>query len=268
MNKDCVINPKTGRAVKIGSVAGKKVMKTDPTPTHDCVINPKTGRAVKNTGAVGKKIIGASTTITQAVKMKIARKNLEKAKMEAKPKTPPPAPKPNPMGGKTRKKAPKEPKEPKKAKAETPPKDSEMNVDEAYELIDKYVEIMTLQKRIRDKGKQNRLSLDTHILPSFMGREKRIKFLKDMEKEVAKWERNNDGNYLRWDLGKDLKYSNNIDFMYDVFKKAMMLEPDNRLKYFFNLQGVSGTEAVILMKKLEHLSGKKRGGEIDKYFIQ
>ena len=77
-------------------------MKTDPTPTHDCVINPKTGRAVKKTGAVGKKIIGASTTITQAVKMKIARKEVEKAKVEAKPKTPPPAPpapKPNPMGG-------------------------------------------------------------------------------------------------------------------------------------------------------------------------
>lgn len=102
MNKDCVINTKTGRAVKIGSVAGKRVMKTDPTPTHDCVINPKTGRAVKKTGAVGKKLIVASTTITQAVKMKIARKQVEKAKLEAKPKTPPPAPpapKPNPMGG-------------------------------------------------------------------------------------------------------------------------------------------------------------------------
>ena len=105
MDKDCVINPKTGRAVKIGSVAGKRVMKTDSTPTHDCVINPKTGRAVKKTGAVGKKIVGASSTITQAVKMKIARKTVEKAKEEAKPKTPPPAPpappapKPNPMGG-------------------------------------------------------------------------------------------------------------------------------------------------------------------------
>jgi hypothetical protein len=88
MNKDCVINPKTGRAVKIGSVAGKKVMKTDPTPTHDCVINPKTGRAVKKTGALGKKLVGASTTINQAVKMKIARKNVEKAKVETKPKTP------------------------------------------------------------------------------------------------------------------------------------------------------------------------------------
>ena len=86
MDKDCVINPKTGRAVKIGSVAGKRVMKTDSTPTHDCVINPKTGRAVKKTGAVGKKIVGASSTITQAVKMKIARKTVEKAKEEAKPK--------------------------------------------------------------------------------------------------------------------------------------------------------------------------------------
>lgn len=94
MNNDCVINRKTGRAVKIGSVAGKKVMKTDPTPTHDCLINPKTGRAVKKTGAVGRAIVGASSTITQAVKMKIARKTVEKAKEEAKPKTPPPAPKP------------------------------------------------------------------------------------------------------------------------------------------------------------------------------
>jgi hypothetical protein len=88
MNKDCVINPATGRALKIGSVAGKKVMKTDPTPTHDCVINPKTGRAVKKTGALGKKLIGASATINQAVKMKIARKNVEKAKVETKPETP------------------------------------------------------------------------------------------------------------------------------------------------------------------------------------
>ena len=86
MNKDCVINPKTGRAVKISSVAGKKVIKTDPTPTHDCVINPKTGRAVKKSGAVGKKIINASSTITQAIKGKIARKTVEKAKEDAKPK--------------------------------------------------------------------------------------------------------------------------------------------------------------------------------------
>jgi len=52
----------------------------------DYVINPKTGRVVKKTGAVGKKIINASSIINQAVKMKIARKELEKAKVENKPK--------------------------------------------------------------------------------------------------------------------------------------------------------------------------------------
>ena len=59
MNKspDCVINPKTKRAVKKKSKIGKKVMEETSKPLHDCVINPKTGRAVKKTSKIGKKII-------------------------------------------------------------------------------------------------------------------------------------------------------------------------------------------------------------------
>lgn len=59
MNKspDCVINPKTKRAVKKKSKIGKKIMEETSKPLHDCVINPKTGRAVKKTSKLGKKII-------------------------------------------------------------------------------------------------------------------------------------------------------------------------------------------------------------------
>ena len=52
----------------------------------DFVINQKTGRVVNKKGAVGKKIITASSAINQAIKMKIARKELEKAKAEAEAK--------------------------------------------------------------------------------------------------------------------------------------------------------------------------------------
>lgn len=259
MNEGCVVNPKTGRAVKKTSALGKKLlMSSDITLTEDCVINPKTGRAVRKTSALGKKLINASTTITQAVKIKIAKKKFEKAKVEAKPKTPP-APKPNPKGGMT--KGGRKKKEP---KAETPPQ-----TDKEEDLLEKYIHIMSLQKRIRDRGAQMRFATETALLPAFMTTEEQQQFFKQIEKAVVKWEKQNEGKYLRWNLGKDLNYANNIAFMYDVFDKAMELDPDKRLKYFMNLKGVSSTEAAILLKTLEHLSGnKKDGGEINKYFIR
>lgn len=61
------------------------------------IINPKTGRRVASDGVLGKKLLKASSTINKSIKMKIARKAVEKAKAEAPPA--PPAPKPNPMGG-------------------------------------------------------------------------------------------------------------------------------------------------------------------------
>ena len=57
MNKDCVLNPVSGRAVKITSRIGKKIMKENSNPQHDCLINPKTGRAVKRTTKLGKEIL-------------------------------------------------------------------------------------------------------------------------------------------------------------------------------------------------------------------
>jgi len=54
---ECVINPKSGRAVKISGVLGKRIMKENPNPLHDCVINPKTGRAVKKTSRLGINIL-------------------------------------------------------------------------------------------------------------------------------------------------------------------------------------------------------------------
>jgi hypothetical protein len=48
----------------------------------ETVINPNTGRSVARTGVVGKKLLKASSTINQAIKMKIAKKTVEKAKAE------------------------------------------------------------------------------------------------------------------------------------------------------------------------------------------
>lgn len=43
---DCVINPATGRAVRVTSALGKKIMAGDGVKKHDCTINQKTGRAI------------------------------------------------------------------------------------------------------------------------------------------------------------------------------------------------------------------------------
>lgn len=80
---DCVINPKTNRAVKKSSALGKRLIKNaDKTLKEDCIINPKTGRAVRRDGALGRRILKA-----------------QQAKQEGKqaPKTPPPAPPPAPL---------------------------------------------------------------------------------------------------------------------------------------------------------------------------
>ena len=58
---DCIINPLTGRAVKIDSPAGRRALKYNAKnkidTSHECVINPRTGRAVKKDSAVGRKIL-------------------------------------------------------------------------------------------------------------------------------------------------------------------------------------------------------------------
>lgn len=58
---DCVINPITGRAVKINSPAGRQALKYNSknnlNPSHECVINPRTGRAIKKDSPLGRKIL-------------------------------------------------------------------------------------------------------------------------------------------------------------------------------------------------------------------
>lgn len=62
MNKsvkpDCIVNPATGRAVKLSGALGKKIMKenikNNVVPVHDCVVNPATGRAVRKDTKLGK----------------------------------------------------------------------------------------------------------------------------------------------------------------------------------------------------------------------
>jgi hypothetical protein len=63
---DCIINPKTGRAVKKTSVLGKKLIKNaDKTLKEDCIINPKSGRAVRKDGVLGKKILAGMKPLKQ-----------------------------------------------------------------------------------------------------------------------------------------------------------------------------------------------------------
>lgn len=64
---DCIINPKTGRAVKKSSALGKRLLKNaDKTLKEDCLINPKTGRAVKKSSAIGKQILKGMKPIVQS----------------------------------------------------------------------------------------------------------------------------------------------------------------------------------------------------------
>lgn len=58
---NCVINPITGRAVKIDSPAGRRALKyaskNNLETSHDCIINPKTGRAVRKDSPTGQKLM-------------------------------------------------------------------------------------------------------------------------------------------------------------------------------------------------------------------
>lgn len=64
---DCIINPKSGRAVKKSSALGKRLLKNaDKTLKEDCLINPKTGRAVKKSSAIGKQILKGMKPIVQS----------------------------------------------------------------------------------------------------------------------------------------------------------------------------------------------------------
>lgn len=72
---DCIINPKTGRAVKKTSALGKKLLKSsDKTLTEDCIINPKTGRAVSLKGAIGRRLMKQKNNEDYKPKMPTAPK--------------------------------------------------------------------------------------------------------------------------------------------------------------------------------------------------
>lgn len=75
MDIQTVINPKTGRAVKINSAVGKKIVLTPGVRINDTIINPATGRAIKKDSPAGRKILGT-----------------EKPKKEPKPKAKKPIP--------------------------------------------------------------------------------------------------------------------------------------------------------------------------------
>ena len=114
---DCIINPKSGRAVKKTSVLGKKLMKNpDKTLKEDCIINPKSGRAVRKDSVLGKKILAGMKPLRQKTtnfddiearthspsreapsspkpKTPPKPKKIRKPRV-ARPKTPPPPPKP------------------------------------------------------------------------------------------------------------------------------------------------------------------------------
>lgn len=77
---DCVINPRTRRAVKQSGRLGKKIMKTESNPEHDCIINPRTGRAVTLTGLIGRKL----RALEREPKSSQMPKNIFKKKPEAK----------------------------------------------------------------------------------------------------------------------------------------------------------------------------------------
>ena len=95
---DCVINPITGRAVKIDSPAGRRALKyikkNKLESSHECVMNPRTGRAVKKDSAIGRKILKGLIT-APAPKPAKAYTMYKKPIGPVKP-APKPAPKPKP----------------------------------------------------------------------------------------------------------------------------------------------------------------------------
>ena len=106
---DCIINPKTGRAVKKTSALGKKLMKNpDKTLKEDCLINPKSGRAVRKESVLGKKILAGMKPIRQKttnfddIEARTHSPSREappvKPKKVRKPRVPKPKPKPPSTG--------------------------------------------------------------------------------------------------------------------------------------------------------------------------
>jgi hypothetical protein len=95
---DCIINPKTRRAVKKTSALGKKLMKNpDKTLKEDCIINPKSGRAVRKDSVLGKKILAGMKPLKQKTmnfdEIEARTHTPSREAPPVKPKTPPAKPK-------------------------------------------------------------------------------------------------------------------------------------------------------------------------------
>jgi outer membrane biosynthesis protein TonB len=122
-----IVNPKTGRYIKMDGPTAKKLFKSGeiPRPAKDCppgkVHNPKTGRCIDINGALAKKLglnkkpeagAGAAPPPQAEPKPEKPKKEPKAPKPPKEPKAPKPPKEP---------KAPKPPKEPKAPKAPKPP---------------------------------------------------------------------------------------------------------------------------------------------------
>jgi|Laugrespbdmm15sd_2_1035082.scaffolds.fasta_scaffold01193_7 16S rRNA G966 N2-methylase RsmD len=91
---DCVINPLSGRAVKIDSPAGRRALKyikkNNLQSSHECITNPLTGRAVKKNSTIGRKILKGLITAPKPKAYTMYKKPIGPVK-------PPPKPKPTPL---------------------------------------------------------------------------------------------------------------------------------------------------------------------------
>ena len=91
---DCVINPLSGRAVKIDSPAGRRALKyikkNNLESSHECITNPLTGRAVKKNSVIGRKILKGLITAPKPKPNTMYKKPIGPVK-------PPPKPKPAPL---------------------------------------------------------------------------------------------------------------------------------------------------------------------------
>jgi len=118
-----IVNPKTGRYIKIDGPTAKKLFKSGeiPRPAKDCppgkVHNPKTGRCIDINGTLAKKL-GLNK-----------KPEAGAGAGAAPPPQPPPQAEPKPEKPKKEPKAPKPPKEP---KAPKPPKEPKPVVNSFY----------------------------------------------------------------------------------------------------------------------------------------
>jgi outer membrane biosynthesis protein TonB len=127
-----IVNPKTGRYIKIDGPTAKKLFKSGeiPRPAKDCppgkVHNPKTGRCIDINGTLAKKL-GLNK-----------KPEAGAGAGAAPPPQPPPQAEPKPEKPKKEPKAPKPPKEPKapkppkEPKAPKPPKEPKPVVNSFY----------------------------------------------------------------------------------------------------------------------------------------